>query len=56
MMVFLWRIDKETFFLPYDSLSSTVFVLENRGDSEGFSVELARDSTWWGKGKWIVQD
>ena len=29
---------------------------EDRGVSQGFSVELARDRTWWGKGKSIVQD
>jgi hypothetical protein len=27
-----------------------------RGVSEGFSEELARDRTWWGKGTSIVQD
>ncbi len=28
----------------------------DRGVSEGFSVELGRDRTWWGKGTSIVQD
>jgi hypothetical protein len=57
---------KKAFFLPLPVPGplrpSTVFVPNNsafqvdRGVSEGFSAELARDRTWWGKGTSIVQD
>jgi hypothetical protein len=36
------------------SSNSSVFQVD-RGVSEGLSAELARESTWWGKGKSIVQ-